>query len=79
MTWQRGRAWQLLVSSGSPLPPPPLHRHPGDERQVARLLAKGCSPNCADYDRRTGLMLAAANGHQVCRPCLHASRDTQLH
>lgn len=37
----------------------------GDVRAIQRLLDRGCLADVADYDRRTGLMLAAANGQQV--------------
>lgn len=37
----------------------------GDIPTIQRLLDRGSSADVADYDRRTGLMLAAANGQQV--------------
>jgi hypothetical protein len=36
----------------------------GDAATVQGVLDSGCPPDAADYDRRTGLMLAAANGHR---------------
>lgn len=35
----------------------------GDSATVQSLLDCGCPADACDYDRRTGLMLAAANGH----------------
>ncbi|EFJ46902.1 hypothetical protein VOLCADRAFT_92690 [Volvox carteri f. nagariensis] len=35
----------------------------GDVESLRTMLAQGISPNTADYDGRTGLMLAAAKGH----------------
>jgi ankyrin repeat protein len=32
---------------------------------VQQLLDRGCAVDVCDYDKRTGLMLAAANGHEV--------------
>jgi hypothetical protein len=32
---------------------------------VQQLLDRGCPVDVCDYDKRTGLMLAAANGHEV--------------
>lgn len=32
---------------------------------VKQLLQRGCSPDVCDYDKRTALMLATANGHEV--------------
>ena len=37
----------------------------GDIASVSRMLERGVLPDSADYDRRTALMLAAANGHEV--------------
>lgn len=37
----------------------------GDVTAVQTLLGRGCSPDACDYDGRTALMLAAANGRQV--------------
>ena len=37
----------------------------GDAPYVAQLLRRGCPPDAADYDRRTGLMLAASEGKEV--------------
>jgi ankyrin repeat protein len=34
---------------------------------VQQLLDRGCPVDVCDYDRRTGLMLAAANGHEVSK------------
>lgn len=33
--------------------------------QVLAMLDRGCPPDSADYDNRTALMLAAAQGHKV--------------
>jgi ankyrin repeat protein len=38
---------------------------------VQHLLDRGCPVDVCDYDRRTGLMLAAANGHEVSTYVLH--------
>ncbi len=37
----------------------------GDEESVATMLSQGISPNTADYDGRTALMLGSAKGHEV--------------
>lgn len=37
----------------------------GQVDRVKLLLQQGYNPNTADYDKRTALMLAAANGHKV--------------
>lgn len=37
----------------------------GDDESVATMLSQGISPNTADYDGRTALMLASAKGHEV--------------
>lgn len=37
----------------------------GDAETLRSMLNQGMSPNAADYDGRTGLMLAAASGHEV--------------
>lgn len=37
----------------------------GDVAVIQRLLDRGCPADAADYDQRTGLMLAAANGQEV--------------
>lgn len=37
----------------------------GDAEALRVLLGQGMSANCADYDVRTGLMLAAGAGHVV--------------
>jgi hypothetical protein len=37
----------------------------GDINSVQHLLDRGCPVDVCDYDKRTGLMLAAANGHVV--------------
>ncbi len=48
----------------------------GDHTSVATALASGLSPNSADYDNRTGLMLACHNGHEsVARALLEAGAD----
>lgn len=36
-----------------------------DINTLQRLLERGCSADVCDYDKRTALMLAAANGHEV--------------
>ncbi|KAI8470071.1 MAG: ankyrin repeat-containing domain protein [Monoraphidium minutum] len=36
----------------------------GDADQVRAMLGRDCPPDAADYDARTGLMLAAAKGHR---------------
>lgn len=41
----------------------------GDAATVQAVLDSGCPPDAADYDRRTGLMLAAANGHRCVCAC----------
>jgi hypothetical protein len=35
-----------------------------DVAAIQQLLKRGCPADACDYDKRTGLMLAAANGHQ---------------
>eukprot|EP00878_Enallax_costatus_P011541 GHUV01012048.1.p1 GENE.GHUV01012048.1~~GHUV01012048.1.p1 ORF type:complete len:746 (+),score=322.29 GHUV01012048.1:330-2567(+) len=42
----------------------------GDVATIQRLLDRGCPADVADYDRRTGLMLAAANGQQAAASLL---------
>ncbi|GBF99143.1 potassium channel [Raphidocelis subcapitata] len=37
----------------------------GDAAAVGAMLARDCPPDSADYDARTGLMLAAAKGHRA--------------
>ena len=32
---------------------------------LLQMLQQGCDVNCADYDQRTGLMLAAGKGHNT--------------
>jgi ankyrin repeat protein len=44
----------------------------GDVATVQQLLDRGCPPDACDYDKRTGLMLAAANGHEVRRGLFRA-------
>jgi hypothetical protein len=39
----------------------------GDVESLRTMLRQGLSPDTADYDGRTGLMLAAARGHEVGR------------
>lgn len=42
----------------------------GQVDRVKLLLQQGYNPNTSDYDKRTALMLAAANGHKVgCWVC----------
>jgi ankyrin repeat protein len=48
------RAESMLVAAAS-----------GDLATVQQLLGRGCPPDACDYDKRTGLMLAAANGQEV--------------
>jgi ankyrin repeat protein len=48
------RAEAMLVAASS-----------GDVATVQQLLDRGCPPDACDYDKRTGLMLAAANGQEV--------------
>jgi ankyrin repeat protein len=38
----------------------------GQVDRVKLLLQQGYNANTADYDKRTALMLAAGNGHNVC-------------
>jgi ankyrin repeat protein len=52
------RAERMLVAAAA-----------GDIGTVQQLLARGCPPDACDYDRRTGLMLAAANGQEVSCWC----------
>jgi ankyrin repeat protein len=42
----------------------------GRVERVREVLTAGCSPDASDYDRRTGLMLAAAHGHAGVVSCL---------
>ena len=48
-------------------PPPPTPGlqacSSGDMVRVQSLLERSCPPDSADYDNRTGLMLAAVKGH----------------
>lgn len=37
----------------------------GQLANVQQLLDRGCPVDVCDYDKRTGLMLAAVNGHEV--------------
>ena len=37
----------------------------GDLHQAKALMEQGVSPSAADYDKRTALMLAANQGHDV--------------
>lgn len=41
------------------------------------LLQQGYNANTADYDKRTALMLAAANGHKVRRRALNMFLSAQ--
>ncbi|KAL6763059.1 hypothetical protein V8C86DRAFT_3130307, partial [Haematococcus lacustris] len=51
----------------------------GDEAAVRAALSGGMSPNAADYDKRTGLMLACHEGHAgLVRMLLEAGADPQL-
>ncbi|KAL6748583.1 ankyrin repeat-containing domain protein [Haematococcus lacustris] len=51
----------------------------GDEAAVRAALSGGMSPNAADYDKRTGLMLACHEGHTgLVRMLLEAGADPQL-
>lgn len=45
----------------------------GRVERVQEVLTAGCSPDASDYDRRTGLMLAAAHGHAGVVSCLLAA------
>jgi len=39
----------------------------GDLYRIRQLIARGMSPDCVDYDKRSALHLAAGNGHlNVC-------------
>ena len=50
----------------------------GDNAAVRTHLERGCPPDSADYDNRTGLMLAAAKGHaEVC--CLRLHCPSHVH
>ncbi len=41
------------------------HASGGSVEALRAMLGQGVSPNCADYDGRTGLMLTAVGGHEV--------------
>lgn len=42
----------------------------GEADRIKLLLQQGYNPNTCDYDKRTALMLAAANGHKVGPGCM---------
>lgn len=46
---------------------------------LVQMLQQGCDINCADYDARTGLMLAASHGHEaLVQKLLHAGASVNL-
>jgi ankyrin repeat protein len=52
-----------------------LSKHP-DLQFVAQLLAEGADPSCADYDKRTPLMVSAQDGRTgVVKQLLDAGGD----
>ena len=51
----------------------------GDTMLVHRYLSAGINPNASDYDKRTGLMVAAAEGQLIiCKSLLEANADPTL-
>lgn len=72
---------------GSPLPahpslpdparPPPPASRAGDVDALRSMLTQGMRSGSADYDGRTGLMLAAGGGHEAaCRLLLDGGAKT---